>query len=344
MKHFASLVLLLLVLGTAESFAQVLVKDSTVAIYPYFTKNDTLVYYRDNVEYTVNGKDTTYTSADTDQYMVICNKANDKKGYTLEVTFLGCETDSTVLPKGDEDMKSKMSQEIEELMNKAAVGMKVEFSLNAEGDKLEIVNSDKVIKDLNERISKALDTFKASNPLIGSFLPKDAMMELLKGLANNPETLLESYDEVTQLFEFHGNGYTLNETKESTDSDNPNYTRPSEFKLVAIAEPEEGKEVADWDDYALVISNTEYYDSEKQALENVKQLAPDATLEQLKELLGDKMPKGEVVNVEVYENHYFGDGWPKELTHVVSSTQLDSGEEKVEIHHIEWDSRSVGNK
>lgn len=344
MKRIISLLLLFLVLGTADSMAQVIVKDSTVGIYPYFSKKDTLVYCRSNAKYTVNGNDTTFTQADSDSFMVVCKKANDQKGYTLEETYLGYESDSTIFKGSELLAKGKVESELAKCLGQFLVGWKVEFNLNAEGNKWEIANPDKVKKELTEFYSKAMDKFAEKNPLMAKFLPKNYMTELMNSLCSSPEMLLTNFEEMTQLFELHGSGYDLNKEKDTTDNDDPAYTRPSELKLIAVAEPEEGKEVADWDDYSLTIANVEYYDSEKLGLRNLQQLDANITLEQAKQLLGEKMPKGEVQNIEFYENHYFGDGWPKEFNHTKQSVQLDSGEETWEVHLIEWESRSAGNK
>lgn len=326
-------------IGVSTGSAQVLVDSATIAITPYFEKNDTMIYTRDNRKITVNGNDSTTTYHVYERYMVVCKKASDKNGYLLEETPLEVK----VLHK---DPRGEMADKLTELMAKSFIGMKVQFTLSPTGDQLALANYEKVQKDAINRLGNAWDSVTVAYPLFKTFFPREAMTSVLQGTMSTPELMMENFKEMSQLFEFHG--YFYEKDKDVTNvlkkEDDPTYTRDGSVTVNITAVPEEGQPVADWDDYSFRLASTEYKDALKATLQKAAEDNIEVTEEQLKALLKDKAPKGEVEHHEGYGNEYFGDGWPKYSLYITYDKMLEDGKEQLEIHELEWESKSTGNK
>lgn len=329
--------IVLAVISTAS--AQVLVDSATVGIYPYFSKNDTVVYSRNIVKSTVNGTDTTVTSNTNERFMIICKKADDKKGYVIEETSLGGE----VLLK---DSRGEIYDKINEFVPQAFTGMKVTYNVNAEGNEITIVNPDKVIKEMTDRLGTMWDSITTVMPLFKTFMPKESIQAMAKSIMASPEMLMKNFEEISQLFEFHGRSFDLNkkDSVELTKEDDPTYSRNGVIKFSVSALTDEGKAPEDWDDYLLQVESVTYQDALKVALYKARELNPEITEDQLKYLLNGKMPKGELRVEEAYYNSYSGQGWPILFVYAMSTTNLETNAEELELHGIKCESYSFDNK
>lgn len=314
--------------------AQVLIGDSTIAVLPYFSKNDTLVYQKVEKVAVVHESDTTVTEFTVERFMIVCTKANDKKGYRLEQTLLSGEN----LIASE---KSEMREKLTEALTNSMIGMKTAFTIDGNGQNLAFENPQKTSKELLRRMKIACDSIETTIPIIGPFI-KEVMPGMFKSIIDNPTALMKNYDEMSQLFEFHGSAYDYEKPKVVETEVDAISIRPGSVEVLALDCPEEGEAKQDWDDYMIVIDGTTYQDAVAAAIENVKQnTGKDVTAEQYAQIFGDDMPSGEIECNEYYENKYFGDGWPKDLFYQKTSTQGNTT--KLELKQINWISRSVGN-
>lgn len=334
-RIFFSLIMAVLCMLGSTLSAQVLVADSTIAILPYFSKNDTMVYQRVHKVAQVQGADTTVTEFTVEQFMIVCTKASDKKGYRLEQTALSAED---LL----ESEKSDMSDKITQAMTDCMVGLKTAFTIDPNGENLAFENPQKTSKELIRRMQSACDSIEAAVPLLGPYI-KEVVPGLFKTLVDNPTALMNNYQEMNQLFELHGVAYDYEKPLVSETEPDPINIRPGTIQILALDRPEEGQPKQDWDDYMIVIDGTTYQDAAAAAVENTRiSTGKEVTVEQLAMILGDEMPSGEIECNEYFENEYFGDGWPKELFYQKSSKvgQIT----KLDLSQISWMSRSVGNE
>lgn len=335
MKNLVSLITIVMCMMCGTLSAQVMLNDSTIAVFPYFNKNDTMVYQKVHKVAQVHAADTTVTEFTVEKFMIVCTKANDKKGYRLEQTALSGEN---LL----ESSKSEMSDKMAEAMVNCMIGMKTVFTIDGNGENLAFENAQKTSKELVRRMQSACDSIEATVPLLGAYV-KEVIPGLMKSSLDNPTALMGNYDEMNQMFELHGAAYDYEKPKVVEIEATSVNTRPGNVQILALDRPDEGEARQDWDDYLIVIDGTTYQDAVAAAIENVKQnTGKEVTAEQLALLLGDEMPSGEIECNEYYENEYFGDGWPKELFYQKNSTQGENT--KIELKKITWLRRSVGNQ
>lgn len=320
MKRFHEILLIaaVLFLQAPTASAQCLVRDSLIKIYPYFEKNDTLIYTQEKLEMTIVGQDTTITKNIKDLYQITCRKANDKKGYLLEETHL--LTEDLTEPQGNPDENQKLKQALLETMMESLRDIKVEFQIDAMGENLKVVNPDKVVAEIKHRIDEAYSIFTNQYPLMGSLFSKEAFMGMFKNMLETPEQLLNTFDEMVTMFELHGAVYDY-EVVKTIPMEGPGYTRPGEMRCIAIDVPYKDSPKQDFDEYKFVIESETYQDAATATATRVSQsLGREVSIEQVKQILGDKMPSGELVVQETLENQYFFDGWPKEFYHCIEST------------------------
>ena len=335
MKNLVSLITIVMCMMCGTLSAQVMLNDSTIAVFPYFNKNDTMVYQKVHKVEQIHAADTTITEFIVEKFMIVCTKANDKKGYRLEQTALSGEN---LL----ESSKSEMSDKMTEAMINSMVGMKTAFTIDGKGENLAFENAQKTSKEIVRRMQSACDSIEATIPLLGAYI-KEVIPGLMKSLLDNPTALMNNYDEMNQMFELHGGAYDYEKPKVVEIEATSVSTRPGNVQILALDRPDEGEPRQDWDNYMIVIDGTTYQDAVAAAIENVKQsTGKEVTAEQLALILGDEMPSGEIECDEYYENEYFGDGWPKELFYQKNTTQGEIT--KIELKTITWLRRSVGNQ
>ena len=314
--------------------AQVLIKDSLIQILPFFSKKDTMIYQRTYLVLDVKGTDTITTKHTTQTFRVICTKEDEKKGYQLEYTLLDFK-DSLFNEKSD--LKAKINN----AFSQAFIGSTQKYTIDTIGQNLKLLNPDKVIKDATIRMGYAWDSISKISPLITSIFPKASIVLIAKN-AIEKNVQMGNYGEMSEMFQFHGNAYPY-EKEVEFDLTSEISTRPSSGAVIAVDCPEEGEEKADYDNYALIGGGISYQDALQATIINIKNTTgQDVTKEQLEELLGDKMPTGEVECNESFENNYFNDGWPMELWY--SKTSKLNEKTGIEIKYIEWIFRSVGNE
>lgn len=335
MKRLALVLLMAVICSlTSNSSAQVILKDSTISVVPYFSKNDTLVYQFTNIHVTINGSDTIVTENTAAKFRMVCTKASDKKGFTLEYTLLDVQNNQ-------ENEELELKDKISNQLAKAYVGMKTNFTVDANGENLAFENPSKTAKELIARTQQAADSLTTLFPVLGKVV-SSPVVEFMKELCANPESMMRNFEEVGQLFEWHGDAFDIDKVKETELQADDTYIRPGKLQFVASPDVEEGKEVEDWCDYVFCLISTTYQDAAKAALVNVRDiLGVEATVESIREVLGDKMPSGELECEESYQNEYFGDGWPKHLIHRLVS-KSESGYD-IKHKEIDWQNYSVGN-
>lgn len=335
MKYLISLITIVMFMMCGTLSAQVILNDSTIAVLPYFNKNDTMVYQKVHKVAQVHAADTTVSKFTVEQFKIVCTKASDKKGYRLEQTALSGEN---LLDSNKSDYSEKMA----EAMVNCMIGMKTVFTIDGNGENLEFENAQKTSKELVRRMQSACDSIEATIPLLGAYI-KEVIPGLMKSLLDNPTALMGNYDEMNQLFEFHGSVYDYENPRVVETEATPVSTRPGKVQVLALDRPDEGEPRQDGDDYLIVIDGTTYQDAVAAAIENVKQnTGKEVTAEQLALLLGDEMPSGEIECNEYYEYEYFGDGWPKELFYQKTSIQGETTQ--LDLKKITWLRRSVGNE
>lgn len=316
--------------------SQVLIDKSAIQIVPYFSKNDTMEYQYTHIVATINGTDTVYNTDTYETFQMICTKANDKKGYRLEQVFLdaGLEVDSTA-----SDVALKVS--LYEIMKNCFKGMRIPFTIDGLGQNLALENENKVRKEFQNRYATVWDSLNQVNPALTAIVNKEMLSALVNNMMN-ANFLQNNSEEVVKMFEFHGKSYEINKEVSSPIDPGELGSHVGVVKAVAMPAPEEGQEPKDWDDYRIIIDGVSYQDAALAAVYNVKQkTGKDLTVEDLKKLMGDKMPTGEIQVAEEYNNDYFYDGWPKDLWYRKTTTQ--NGSSIVEVKHLEWLTRSVNN-
>ena len=340
MKKLRLLLLTLIAfIGFTESYAQVLLNDSTIGIIPYFSKNDTVIYYYNTFTANYNDKDTVVTENMVEKIMVVCTKESEKKGYTLELTLL----DGQNLIDTEDNAEEQLKVQVADALFKSYIGLKATFTIDPYGKNLTIENPGKVIKDMTERTKAATDSltqiFPSIAPLIAPIM--SAFMESFK---NNPDALVkEEFDEMAQMFEFHGNYYDYDKRKVIENE--------SDTAVVVVqACPKEGEQVKDGDDYRILMTSRQrtqlsddYSDKMADYLRQLSLVGQNVTNDQIKSLVGDKMPENgaSLTVVEQYKNDYFGDGWPKDLLYVIA-TSYDEVNWHYEQKGVKW--KSISHK
>jgi len=288
--------------------AQVIIKDSVINILPYFDKKDTMEYSIEHLSLTIVGTDTTKTKHSSEGFRVVCTKANEKKGYQIEETILSYENFID-----NDDLKSKVNDIFSQIM----IGSSYKYSIDANGEGLKIIDPEKAKKDMITRCNSAMDSLTKVNPLITTLLSKETIASLVE---ISFKIMLETsnYGQISQMFEFHGNSYPY-EVRQTVDMDDDAiFSRPGITEFIAVDYPDEedGKKGEMTNDYGLIISGVTYQDAVKAAIQNMQATTGNViSEEQLKQVLGNKMPSGEIECSEYYENSYFCDGWPKELVY-----------------------------
>lgn len=335
--HEVLLIVAVLLLHGPAALSQCMVTDSLIKIYPYFAKDDVMKYSRHDMTMTIVGKDTTVTRHIKEVFQVECKKASDKKGYVLEKTVL--EVEDLNEYQDSNDGNQAITRAVSEALTQATVGMKVRFHIDPFGQNLAVEDPDKVIADLEKMMNAVWDELTAKYPLIGSMVPKEAVTGVYKNLMANPEMLLNEFKEMVQMFQMHGQVYDY-EVLKTLPLESPSYTRPGEVKYIALDVPEEGQAKQDYDDYKLVLQGETYQDAAAATQAKLAETyGQQFTIEQLKQVLGDKMPSGEIVIQEFMTNEYFYDGWPKEFNYC--TTSISSAGTEATVNYLVWEERDV---
>lgn len=326
-----------LALQQTQAWSQCLVRDSSIKIFPYFQKKDTVIYSRETVSMSVVGQDTTTTKYFKEVYQVVCLQASDKKGYLLEETMLDVADLTEYKDTGDG--AQKMRRDLSEALEKCNKGMKVRFRVDALGANLTMENPDKVAAQIKQRMNAAYDEFLAQYPIVGTIMGKDAITGMMNNMLSTPEQVMNNFEEMTQMFELHGKAYDY-EVPKTIPMEGPEYTRPGEVVFIALDVPYEGRPKQDFDGYKIIIQGETYQDAVAATLTNMsKTYGREITRDQLKAILGDRMPSGELISLETLQNEYFYDGWPKELFHRNTSISPDDTS-VIEIQYIVCEQRN----
>lgn len=324
-----------LFLFAVSASAQCMVTDSLIKIYPYFEKDDAMIYSREHLTMKIVGNDTTITLHRKDDFELVCKKANDKKGYLLEETLLNV----TNLSSEDVDGNKEMKQALNDALLQSTIGMKVRFSIDPYGRNLQVEEPDKVAAEIQQMVSDAWDSFVSKYPIMGTLLSKETMTGMYKNMLATPELVLNNFEEIVQLFNMHGNVYEY-EVLQSAPMDSQEYIRPGIVRYIALDVPDEGQPKQNYDDYKFILEGESYQDAVTATLAKLSQTyGREIKRDQLEVLLGDKMPSGEIVVGEYMENEYFSDGWPKELYYRLSNTT--DAETVVDIKYLVWEERHV---
>lgn len=312
MKHYilsAAAALALLLTGDALN-AQVVSRDSIIAVFPYFYKGESHIYLTDHKVSVTNGADTTVVKHISEEFLVSCTKASDTKGYTLEETFLSFDD---MLISDSLSAKAKY----QEAYNRSFLGMKIAFTIDKHGENLALKKGSKVSKEFRSRLNSAHaaleEEFSSESDILAN-----KMTVSLDSIILTPEHIMHMFPEMSKLFEFHGQVFDYEKEEYYSFPPELNGEQEGIVQIVAFDCPEEGEEPRDYyDDYTLVLQLTRRFDAKTSFAYGLAILSLFVDLSSV-ELPSDyeiRIPEGEVTMDEVIVNLYFNTGWPKRISY-----------------------------
>ena len=307
-------------------------EDSTVAVIGYFCKNDTLEYLRTQGKIKIIDNDTTVQNQIREKFMIVVTDSTSD-GYKMELIPVSYEA---------EDDGNNYETRMASLMWENYKNLHCRFTTDEYGAVQHIENWREIRDVLKKSYVTVFDSLYASMPALDSVMPRKQLESLLLLGCSTEDGIKGQYDELEQLFGFHGMEVTMKKVEEDDVSEQgfPTHTTTESFYSTK-------KDEYDFDgDYVIRIDN-----ETKLSANDMKDLLGstfnvlfsgeinDSIGKYMKEAMKDGN-KG-----LTHSNHsqrcYFFNGWPK-LIQSITEIYMGNMFKRIEYDTIEWTSHQWG--
>lgn len=302
--------------------------DSTVAVFGYFCKNDTLDYWINESTWKFRDADTVKTACVAQKVRIVVTDSTSK-GYKMEYTFLECLGDSSI-----ESGLGAFQNKIVEKLGQKVVGTTIRFETDENGAITKFTNLAQIkkqAKSLYKECMKELMDFEGMSAL------KDMGLDMKKLIDKNVDTddLVEGYvEELKLLLLCHGSVYDVGEQTVHEDATEEQYENDTYTEVWE-----------DSTDYTYHISTDVVSKIPRSVVKSVVgELAGMFTPEEARDSVNKEIDAA--LNEDATVDSYYGidympQGWPYKVVKQTSSTIGNAG--KLEQTYIYLDFYSLGN-
>ena len=307
-------------------------EDSTIAVIGYFCKNDSMTFRRVQGKEKIVDNDTTIMNEITEEFMVVVTDSTSE-GYKMELIPLSCKVEGKAKDQ-QTLLASVLWQDIKDL--------RCRFTTDEYGTVQHIENWREIRDVLKKSYATVLDSVYAAAPPLDSIMPLNQFKNLLLLGCSSEDGIKEQYDELEQLFGYHGLEFTMDpvESDDVSDMGYPTHT---------IVESFYSKQEDEYDfegDY-VIRSKTDT----KLSVEDTNDLlfstmavlftgeVGDSINKYIKEGLKDSEEGLTVTNIK--QSCYFYNGWPK-LLQSLSEVNIGNIAKRITYDTIEWTTRRWG--
>ena len=304
-------------------------EDSTIAVIGYFCKDDSMTFRRVQGKEKIIGNDTTIMNEITEEFMVVVTDSTSA-GYKMELIPLSCKVEGQT-----NDQQTLMAS----LLWNDIKDLRCRFTTDEYGTVQHIENWREIRDVLKKSYATVLDSVYAVTPALDSVMPLNQFKNLLLLGCSSEDGIKEQYDELEQLFGYHGLEFTM-EPVESDDVSDMGY--PTHSKIESFYSTK--KDEYDFDGDFVIRNNTvttlSAEDTKDLLTTTFSVLFTGEVRDSVNKYTENAMKEGMTVT-NIKQSCYFYNGWPKLLQ---SLTEINIGNmaKRIEYDTIEWTTRRWG--
>lgn len=303
--------------------------DSVVSVIAWFDNRDTMTYWINDSEWSIDGGDTVKTFGVYTRFMIAVTDST-RKGYGMECKFLDVAVDTTV-----KTGKHKLMEIAADKLRESMTGTIIKFRINEVGEIVKYDNLKEIKTQARNVLSEIFYTLPYIDSLKSAGVKTDRLLKLV-----DADLLVDGYvEELEMLFQWHGRQYKTGEYTTHEDSTATQYESDTYMEIWQDPESYEYGIVVDMDDYIP-----------KKDLNDIIGVLADMFLEkedadkakaEMESVIEEVIKEDVVVRSFSQYHKYFPDGWPEEVICQEKAVMGDKG--KLIQKCIIWDYRSICN-
>lgn len=271
--------------------------DSTLNVIAYFCKNDTMKYRRTQKKLQIEGNDTVKKEVKYQQEFMIIVRDSTSDGYKMEYIPLKEEFDST--------LNEELNSNVINTLSKKFKDQHAIFTTDEYGTLKGIDNWKEIRDKMKDGIKIFMDSLYSANSDLDSLMPRRKYENLMLLTFSSEAGIMKAYDELSVLFQLHGNSFKIGRTViDETEKDS------SVTTVIAGYEPYDEYSFED-DCHISGVSVQKFSIDETLSMVGgvFNLLFEDQSADKMNDVIKDSLKTGlSITNLEDY--FIFYNGWP----------------------------------